>query len=113
MDNEALFEFDKWFDDWDTRIIRLDKNTREIIKLEKEYDEKSKTILQKAIEDKVDFKAIYGGNTEKTRKQYVDEQLADLLNKKEELELQKSDDNRRISFIKKMITLHLELMKYQ
>lgn len=110
---EKTIDFDEQFRDWDTKIERLDEIGHRLIEIEKEYDEKFKTTLQKAMEDEVDFKAIYGGNTEKTRKKYVDEQLYKLLNEKEELKLEKEDLNRRISYIKKWIELHTTLVKYQ
>lgn len=65
-----------------------------------------------AIASKIDFNAIYGANNQKVRQQYADEQLADLLEEKKELEFLKADDNRRISFLKKLINLKVELIRY-
>ena len=100
------------FNEYDELINWLNLTSRRIVEIEREYKEKSKTVLQKAVEDGVDFKAIYGGNSEKTRRQYVDEQLSDLVIEKQELKLLKEDDLRRIEFLKRMIDMKIELVKY-
>jgi hypothetical protein len=46
----------------------------------------------------VDFKELYGGNSEKTRKKYADEQLEPLINEIRELKLLKDDDRRWIDY---------------
>ena len=51
-------------------------------------------------------------NNDKTRKKYVEEELSDLTDEKQELKLQKEEDNRRISFLKRLITMKIELLRY-
>ena len=100
------------FTEWNNLINRLDKNTRRLVEIEETYQLESDRILSEAREQEVDFKALYGGNNATTRKQYVDEQLTDLLEEKKELEFVKADDNRRISFLKKLIDMKINLIKY-
>lgn len=100
------------FEDWDERINWLDKTNRRLVEINEIYMAESDRILEEARELKVDFKAIYGANNKDTRKQYVDEQLSDLLDEKKELEFRKADDNRRISLLKRLIDMKVELIKY-
>lgn len=100
------------FKEYDERLNWLQKTSQRLMEIRMEYEEKSPKILQEAIEKGVDFKALYGGNTDKTRKKYVDDQLIDLLLEKEKLKLFKEDDNRRISYLKRMIDMKIEMIKY-
>jgi len=99
------------FKDYENRLDWLYKTTTRLMEIEREYDEKFPKLLQKAIEEGVDFKALYGGNTDKTRKKYVDEQLSELILEKERLKLFKEDDNRRIGLIKRLIDLKLQFVE--
>ena len=99
------------FDEYEERLNWLYKTSTRLMEIEREYDKKSTEVLQKAIADEVDFKALYGGNSEKTRKKYVDEQLSELLMEKERLKLFKEDDNRRIGLIKRVIDLKLNFVQ--
>lgn len=99
------------FDEYEERLNWLYKTSTRLMEIEREYDKKSTEVLQKAIADEVDFKALYGGNSEKTRKKYVDEQLSELLIEKERLKLFKEDDNRRIGLIKRVIDLKLNFIE--
>lgn len=98
------------FKEWDNIINWLNKTGRRITEIDEIYNAESKLVLRDAIETGFDFKGNYGGNTEKTRKQYVDEQLADLLNEKKELKALQSDDLRRIEFLKRMIDMKIKLI---
>lgn len=98
------------FNEWNRRINRLDRTNRRLLKIEKIYEMESDRILKEIRENHIDIKAMYGGNNDKTRKRYVDEQLTELLEEKEELEFLKADDNRRISYLKKIITMKIEMM---
>ena len=100
------------FKEYDERINWLKKTSARLMEIDREYDSKSTELLQKAIADNVDFKALYGGNTEKTRKKYVDDQLSELLLEKERLKLFKDDDNRRIPYLKRMIDMKTALIRY-
>ena len=99
------------FDEYEERLNWLYKTSTRLMEIEREYDKKSTEVLQKAIADEVDFKALYGGNSEKTRKKYVDEQLSELPMEKERLKLFKEDDNRRIGLIKRVIDLKLNFVQ--
>ena len=105
------------FEEWNERVDWLDKTSRRLIEIEEEYNRKSDEILAHAKEMKekqgIDVvKDKYGGNNDKTRKKYVDEQLTDLLEEKKELEFLKSNDNRRISLLKRLIDMKIELIKF-
>lgn len=107
----------KYFSDWDNLITNQNTISKRLIKIEDEYKEKSEKLLSKArkIKDETEVDIIkdkYGGNNDKTRKQYIKESLIDLSNEKQELTLQKEDNARRISYLKKLIDLHIELIKY-
>ena len=98
------------FVEWDERISWLDATSRRLTEISNEYNEKSPKILQEAIENGFDFKAVYGGNTEKTRRQYVDDSLHDLLSEKAELKHLQADDLRRIEFLKKLISMKIKII---
>lgn len=107
------------FTDWEERIERLDKNTRRLVAIDDEYQTESDKILAEARSIKNEtgsdvIKEMYGANNDKVRKQYVDEQehIVKLLQEKQELEFVKADDNRRISFLKKLIDMKINLIKY-
>lgn len=114
-DNTINMYYD--FIQWDTLINRINKISRRLIEIEEEYETKSEQLLSEArtIKDndgKDIIKEKYGGNNDKTRKKYVEEELSDLTDEKQELKLQKEEDNRRISFIKRLIDMKIELIKY-
>lgn len=109
---EKPLDLHKDFTEYDELISRITKTSKRLIELEEIYKEESKLELQQAIEDKIDFKKLYGGNNEKTRKQYVDEQLKTIVIEKTELKIQKEDDLRRIEFLKRIIDMKTELIKY-
>lgn len=100
------------FSEWDEIITRLDKTNRRLVEIEETYQSESDRILAEARETEVDFKALYGANNKDVRQQYADEQLSDLLEEKKELEFTKADDNRRISFLKRLIDMKIQLIKY-
>ena len=109
---EAPLDLHENFEDWDERINWLNKTNRRLVEIDEIYLAESDKILEEARENNVDFKAIYGANNQSIRKQYVDEQLSDLLDEKKELEFRKADDNRRISLLKRLIDMKVELIKY-
>lgn len=105
------------FIQWDKLINRINKISRRLIEIEEEYETKSEQLLSEArtIKDndgKDIIKEKYGGNNDKTRKKYVEETLKELTDEKQELKLQKDEDNRRISFLKRLITMKIELLRY-
>lgn len=108
--NEKPLDLNNDFQEWDKRIEWLDKTNRRLLEIEKVYEMESDRILEEVRTNDIDIKAIYGYNNDKTRKKYVDEQLTELLEEKEELEFLKADDNRRISYLKKIISMKIEMM---
>ena len=100
------------FQEWENCIERINKNSRRLMEIKEIYQLESDRLLEEAREIKIDFKALYGGNNATTRKQYVDEQLSDLLEEKKELTFLKDEDNRKISFLKRLIDMKIELIKY-
>ena len=100
------------FQEWENLIERINKNSRRLMEIKETYQLESDRLLEEAREIKIDFKALYGGNNATTRKQYVDEQLSDLLEEKKELTFLKDEDNRKISFLKRLIDMKIELIKY-
>lgn len=106
------FDLVKDFGEWSDRIDWLDKTNRRLVDIEEIYQLESDRIIMEAIASKIDFNALYGANNQKVRQQYADEQLADLLEEKKELEFLKANDNRRISFLKRIIDLKINLIKY-
>jgi len=102
----------KDFAEWDNMITKLDTINRELIKTEETYLLESQRIISEAQENEVDFKALYGANNKDTRQQYADEQLEVLLSTKRDMEFMKADYNRRIPFIKRIIDLKIQLIKY-
>lgn len=98
------------FLEWNELNDWLLKTGKRLIEIEEIYDEEFKIELANALETGVDFKKIYGGNTDKTRKRYVDEQLSDLIDEKKLLKSLQADDLRRIEFLKKLISMKLKLI---
>ena len=98
------------FIEWNELNDWLLKTGNRLTEIEEFYDEAFKTELARALEMKIDFKKIYGGNNEKTRKKYVDEQLSDLIDEKKLLKSLQADDLRRIEFLKKLIHMKIKLI---
>lgn len=103
----------KDFAEYDELITKMDKDARELFRLEKEYQNEFNRVLEEAIEHKVDFKALYGGNNKDTRKQYVEEQLSDMLNEIQELKFCKTENQRQLDFLKRLIDMKIQLIKYE
>lgn len=105
------------FQEWEKRMTWINKTSRRLVRIEEEYAEKSDKILAEArklkeSEEGIDvIKEKFGGNNDKTRKAYVKEQLSDLLEEKKELTFLKDEDNRKISYLKRLIDMKIELMK--
>ena len=106
------------FQEWENLIERINKNSRRLVEIDEEYNEKSEKILAEArkIKEETDVDVIkdkFGGNNDKTRKAYVKEELSDLLEEKKELTFLKDEDNRKISFLKRLIDMKIEMIKYE
>lgn len=101
------------FQEYDELITKMNKDARELFRLEKEYQNEFNRVLEEAIEHKVDFKALYGGNNAATRKQYVEEQLSDMLDEIQELKFCKTENQRQLDFLKRLIDMKIQLIKYE
>jgi len=116
-DESSLEIFDVYFRnikmdlvEWNKLLTWLSESNRRIYEIKEEYKVESDKILAEARRIKEDpddgrdiIKEKYGGNNDKTRKQYVDEQLVDLINEKRDLEFHVAEDGRRIAFLKELI----------
>lgn len=101
------------FAEYDELISKMNKDARRRDEIEKEYFTKSNEIIQKALEDNFDFKGVYGGNTKETRQKYADEQLTELVTERQELKYAKDEDARRLGFLKRLIDMKIQLIKYE
>lgn len=108
--DEKPLDLHKDFSEYDECINSIDTDSRRLLEIKEVYQSESDRILEEARETKVDFKALYGGNNASTRKQYVDEQLYDLIQEKNELKFKVDDNLRRISFLKRMIDMKIKLI---
>ena len=108
--DEKPLDLHKDFSEYDECINSIDTDSRRLLEIEEEYKSESDRILKEARETEVDFKALYGGNNASTRKQYVDEQLYDLIEEKNDLKFKVDDNLRRIAFLKRMIDMKIKLI---
>ena len=104
--------------EWNRILKRLNKSTRRLATIKEEYKNKSDEILAKARKIKEDedidiIKDKYGGNNDKTRKKYVEEELSDLINERKELDFQIAEDNRRIVYLKELIRTKRMILQAQ
>ena len=104
--------------EWNRILNRLSKSTRRLVEIKEEYKNKSDEILAKARKIKEDenidiIKDKYGGNNDKTRKKYVEEELSDLINERQELDFQVAEDNRRIVYLKELIRTKRMILQTQ
>lgn len=101
------------FQEYDELISKMNKDARRRVEIEEEYFNKSNEIIQKAINENFDFKAVYGGNTKETRQKYADEQLQELVTERQELKYSKDEDARKLSFLKRLIDMKIQLIRYE
>ena len=86
----------------------LSKSNRRLAEIKNEYVVKSEKLLAEARKVKEDedidiIKNLYGGNNDKTRKQYVKDTLKSLTDEENELKRYTAEDGRRIAFLKELI----------
>lgn len=104
--------------EWNRILNRLNKSTRRLATIKEEYKNKSDEILTEARKIKENenidiIKDKYGGNNDKTRKKYVEEELSDLINERRELDFQVAEDNRRIVYLKELIRTKRMILQIQ
>ena len=103
MDLDFYGDFSKW----DTLIDKLQENEYKLIVLKEKYEEEAQKII-----DETDFKEIYGANNQKIRDNHVKKELQALSDDITDLKLQISNDVRRIEFLKHLVRLKTELIRY-
>lgn len=101
------------FQEYDELISKMNKDARRRVEIEEEYFNKSNEIIQKAINENFDFKAVYGGNTKDTRQKYADEQLKELVTERQELKFSKEEDARKLGFLKRLIDMKIQLIRFE
>ena len=86
---------------WEQLVNELSDKESELANLKEEYNQKEFEIV---FQSDIDFKALYGSASEKTRKQHATKTLSELNQKKTNLEL-------RIQWIKQYIPLIREVVR--
>ena len=116
---EKRFPIDlhKDFTEYEELITNMNEDARELVQKETEYAEKSDALLKLAAHIKEEngddiIKQKYGGNNDKTRKKYVEDELKDFADDIQELKFKKGEYNRRLGFIKRLIDMKISLIKY-
>ena len=108
---------DELFSDYDELITRINKNARDLVVKEAEYQTKSEELLNEARKLKAEGNDIisekYGGNNDKTRKQYVKDSLMELGDEIQEIKFQQKEDGLKLSYQKRLIDMQIQLIKYQ
>ena len=94
--------------EWNELLTWLSKSNRRLAEIKNEYVVKSEKLLAEARKVKEDedidiIKNLYGGNNDKTRKQYVKDTLKSLTDEENELKRYTAEDGRRIAFLKELI----------
>ena len=112
-EKEFLIDLYDDFEAWDKHIKHLKKWGKLLPELEKKHEENSIEIINKAKEENFDFKAKYGANDKAARQKYADEQLQSLTEEIATIKLEKEHAKREIAFLKRMIDMKIELIKYQ
>lgn len=95
------------FKEWGDIIDRLKINEAELIHLKETFNQLSEKIISET-----DFKQLYGKNNETIRKNHVNNELSDMVEQINMLKLAINHDNRQLNFIKALVHMKLELLKY-
>ena len=105
------------FTEYEELIDNINKTARELVQKETEYAEKGDALLKLAAYMKKEngddiIKEKYGGNNDKTRKKYVEDELKAFAEDIQELKFKKEEYNRRLGFIKRLIDMKTAMIKY-
>lgn len=105
------------FTEYGELINNINQTARELVQKETEYAEKGDAILKLAAYIKEEngddiIKQKYGGNNDKTRKKYVEDELKSFADDIQELKFKKEEYNRRLGFIKRLIDMKTAMIKY-
>lgn len=97
----------KDFEEWENLINSVNSNQINLITLKEEYEEKAQKIISET-----DFKELYGANNQKVRDNHVKKELSDLTDEINDTKLDVEYAKMRISFLKRLIDMKTELIKY-
>lgn len=105
------------FTEYEELIDNINQTARELVQKETEYAEKGDAILKLAAYIKEEngddiIKQKYGGNNDKTRKKYVEDELKLFAEDIQELKFKKEEYNRRLGFLKRLIDMKTAMIKY-
>lgn len=97
----------KDFEEWETLINSVQSDQIDLITSKEEYEEKSQKIIAET-----DFKEICEANNQKIRDNHVKKELSDLTDKINDTKIEIEYSKNRISFLKRLIDMKIELIKY-
>lgn len=94
--------------EWNDLLLELSNKEIKFDTLKKDYQVKSEELLKEASKIKAEterdiIKEKYGGNNDKTRKQYVKDSLKGMSEEKQDLEYSIDYLKRRMSFLKALV----------
>ena len=106
--NEKPLDLHKDFEEWDKYIDNIIIGEKNLITLKEEFEEQSQEIIANT-----DFKELYGANNQKVRDNHIKKELHGLSEDITDLKLKIEYAKMRISFLKRLIDMKLELIKYE
>lgn len=117
LEKKFPIDLHKDFTEYGELIDNINQTARELVQKETEYAEKGDAILKLAAHIKEEngddiIKQKYGGNNDKTRKKYVEDELKAFADDIQELKFKKEEYNRRLGFIKRLIDMKTAMIKY-
>lgn len=104
--NSKPLDLHKDFELWNEYINNLASMEKTLVSL-KQYRDKEKMRMI----NEVDFKKIYGKNNDDIRKYHTTEELSDTIDKINSLELEIADIKRKISCLKRLIDMKIQLIR--
>lgn len=112
---DELLTIDDYFKEWEMNINELNDKKKDIMDLKGTYAKLEGKLLAEAkeINDKTGediIKAKYGGNSDKTRKKYTDEELKEEKQQIKDLELRIEHLTRRNQYICEMMAMQRTLI---
>lgn len=105
---EKPLNLHKDFEEWDKYINNAIIGEKNLINLKQEYEDKSQEIIANT-----DFKELYGANNQKVRDNHIKKELSELTETINDTKLKVEYAKMRISFLKHLITMKTELIKYE
>jgi|GEM_PF-6338002 len=106
IENKPL-DLHKNFEEWDKYIDNVIIGEKNLINLKQEFEEQSQEIIANT-----DFKELYGANNQKVRDNHIKKELSELTETINDTKLKVEYAKMRISFLKRLIDMKTELIKY-